>query len=89
MKPVPPLPDTVDTQLAAFVMSMLAKDPLDRPPDAMMVSKTLARIERSLLDQQTHDTELILRAEPTVTQTSSQRAARRAQYATSGMAGFA
>ncbi|MDN6234374.1 MAG: serine/threonine protein kinase [Bifidobacterium crudilactis] len=58
-EPVPPLPDTVDTQLAAFVMSMLAKDPLDRPPDAMMVSKTLARIERRLLDQQTHDTELI------------------------------
>ena len=29
--PVPPLPDTVDVQLREFVMSMLAKDPLDRP----------------------------------------------------------
>ena len=51
--PVPPLPDSVDVQLREFVMSMLAKDPLDRPNDALVVSRTLARIERRLLDQQT------------------------------------
>lgn len=51
--PVPPLPDSVDVQLREFVMSMLAKDPLDRPKDALVVSRTLARIERRLLDQQT------------------------------------
>ena len=51
--PVPPLPDTVDVQLREFVMSMLAKDPLDRPKDALVVSRTLSRIERRLLDQQT------------------------------------
>ena len=34
-------------------MSMLAKDPRDRPADALVVSRTLARIERRLLDQQT------------------------------------
>ncbi|TPF92804.1 serine/threonine protein kinase [Bifidobacterium sp. UTBIF-68] len=51
--PVPPLPDTVDVQLREFVMSMLSKDPLDRPKDALVVSRTLARIERRLLDQQT------------------------------------
>ena len=34
-------------------MSMLAKDPLDRPKDALVVSRTLSRIERRLLDQQT------------------------------------
>ena len=33
--PVPPLPDSVDVQLREFVMSMLAKDPLDRPKDVM------------------------------------------------------
>ena len=33
--PVPPLPDSVDVQLREFVMSMLAKDPLDRPNDAL------------------------------------------------------
>jgi len=47
------LPDTVDVQLREFVMSMLAKDPLDRPKDALVVSRTLSRIERRLLDQQT------------------------------------
>ena len=51
--PVPPLPDSVDVQLREFVMSMLAKDPLDRPNDALVVSRMLARIERRLLDQQT------------------------------------
>ncbi|OZG69649.1 serine/threonine-protein kinase [Bifidobacterium eulemuris] len=51
--PVPPLPDSTDLQLAQFVMSMLSKDPLDRPKDALVVSRTLARIERRLLDQQT------------------------------------
>ena len=35
--PVPPLPDTVDLQLNQFVMSMLSKDPLDRPKDALVV----------------------------------------------------
>ena len=55
--PVPPLPDTVDVQLREFVMSMLAKDPLDRPKDALVVSRTLARIERRLLDQQTEMTD--------------------------------
>lgn len=33
--------------------SMLSKDPLDRPKDALTVSRTLSRIERRLLDQQT------------------------------------
>ena len=51
--PVPPLPADIDVQLREFVMSMLAKDPLDRPKDALVVSRTLARIERRLLDQQT------------------------------------
>ncbi|KAA8816547.1 serine/threonine protein kinase [Bifidobacterium callitrichos] len=51
--PVPPLPANIDVQLREFIMSMLAKDPLDRPKDALVVSRTLARIERRLLDQQT------------------------------------
>ena len=55
--PVPPLPDTVDLQLNHFVMSMLSKDPLDRPKDALVVSRTLARIERRLLDQETAQTD--------------------------------
>ena len=50
---VPPLPDSVDVQLREFIMSMLSKDPLDRPKDALTVSRTLARIERRLLDEQT------------------------------------
>ena len=49
--PVPPLPDDVDVQLAEFVMSMLAKDPLDRPKDAMVVSRVLGKIEARMLDQ--------------------------------------
>lgn len=49
---VPPLPDTVDVQLAQFVMSMLSKNPLDRPKDALVVSRTLSHIERRLMDQQ-------------------------------------
>lgn len=49
---VPPLPDTVDVQLGQFVMSMLAKDPLDRPKDALVVSRTLSHIERRLFDQE-------------------------------------
>ncbi|NMN00852.1 serine/threonine protein kinase [Bifidobacterium sp. DSM 109958] len=59
---VPPLPDSVDTQLAHFVMAMLAKDPQDRPADALVVSRTLAKIERRLLDQETPNTETILGA---------------------------
>ena len=51
--PVPPLPDNLDLQLRQFVMSMLAKDPKDRPKDALIVSKVLSRIERRLLDQET------------------------------------
>ncbi|RBP97799.1 serine/threonine protein kinase [Bifidobacterium aemilianum] len=51
--PVPPLPDSVDLQLRQFIMSMLSKDPQDRPKDALVVSRTLSRIERRLLDQQT------------------------------------
>lgn len=50
---VPLLPDAVDFQLREFIMSMLSKDPRDRPADALVVSRTLARIERRLLDQQT------------------------------------
>lgn len=50
--PVPVLPDSLDWQLREFVMTMLAKDPLDRPKDALVVSSTLAKIERRLLDQQ-------------------------------------
>ena len=34
-------------------MSMLEKDPRDRPKDALVVSRTLARIERRLMDQET------------------------------------
>ncbi len=52
-EPVPPLPDSVDVQLAQFIMSMLAKNPLDRPTDALVVSRTLSHIERRLLDQET------------------------------------
>ena len=51
--PVPPLPDSVDIQLRQFVMSMLSKNPKDRPKDALVVSKVLSKIERRLLDQQT------------------------------------
>ncbi|RSX55231.1 serine/threonine protein kinase [Bifidobacterium dolichotidis] len=55
--PVPPLPDTVDVQLREYVMSMLAKDPLDRPTDALSVARVLSHIERRLLDQQTEQAE--------------------------------
>ena len=51
--PVPPLPDSIDLQLRQFVMSMLSKDPRDRPKDALAVSRILGRIERRLLDQET------------------------------------
>lgn len=51
--PVPPLPDNLDWQLREFVMTMLAKEPEDRPKNALVVSRTLAKIERRLLDQQT------------------------------------
>ena len=51
--PVPPLPASVDFQLSQFVMSMLSKDPLDRPNDALTVARILTRIQRRLLDQQT------------------------------------
>lgn len=52
--PVPPLPANVDFQLSQFVMSMLSKDPLDRPNDALTVARILTRIQRRLLDQQTN-----------------------------------
>ncbi|EFA22351.1 serine/threonine-protein kinase [Bifidobacterium gallicum] len=55
--PVPPLPNTVDVQLREYVMYMLAKDPLDRPVDALAVARILSRIERRLLDQQTEEVE--------------------------------
>ena len=51
--PVPPLPENFDLQLQQFIMSMLAKNPKDRPKDALVVSKVLSRIERRLLDQET------------------------------------
>lgn len=51
--PVPPLPENVDLQLQQFIMSMLAKNPKDRPKDALVVSRVLSRIERRLLDQET------------------------------------
>lgn len=51
--PVPPLPEIIDLQLRQFVMSMLSKDPKDRPQDALIVAKVLSKIERRLLDQQT------------------------------------
>ena len=51
--PVPPLPENIDLQLRQFIMSMLAKDPKDRPKDALVVAKVLSRIERRLLDQET------------------------------------
>lgn len=56
--PVPPLPDTVDTQLSQFVMSMLSKEPIDRPQDALVVSSTLAKIEQRLLNQQLANAQL-------------------------------
>ncbi|WP_300766549.1 serine/threonine-protein kinase [uncultured Bifidobacterium sp.] len=64
---VPPLPDSVDLQLNLFVMSMLSKDPADRPQDALVVSRTLSRIERRLLDEQT-----LLRDAPTIVGTGGQ-----------------
>lgn len=51
--PVPPLPGNIDVQLNQFIMSMLAKDPLDRPSNALTVAKTLTRIHLRLLDEQT------------------------------------
>ena len=57
--PVPPLPDSIDTQLTSFIMSMLAKDPRDRPANALVVSHTLAKIEQRLLDQQIGQTEMM------------------------------
>ncbi len=51
--PVPPLPENIDLQLRQFIMSMLAKNPKDRPKDALTVAKVLSKIERRLLDQQT------------------------------------
>lgn len=51
--PVPPLPENVDLQLQQFIMSMLSKNPKDRPKDALVVSKVLSRIDRRLLDQET------------------------------------
>lgn len=68
--PVPPLPDDLDVQLSQFVMSMLAKDPLDRPHDALVVSRMLARIERRLMDQQ-------IELSDTTTITSGDRIPRR------------
>lgn len=47
------MPENVDLQLQQFIMSMLAKNPKDRPKDALVVSKVLSRIERRLLDQET------------------------------------
>lgn len=57
--PVPPLPDSIDTQLTSFIMSMLAKDPRDRPANALVVSHTLAKIEQRMLDQQIGQTEMM------------------------------
>lgn len=57
--PVPPLPDSIDAQLTSFIMSMLAKDPRDRPANALVVSHTLAKIEQRLLDQQIGQTEMM------------------------------
>jgi serine/threonine-protein kinase len=51
--PVPPLPDSTDPELDAFIMQMLEKDPLARPKDALEVSRQFARIERNILDAQT------------------------------------
>lgn len=58
--PVPPLPDDVDVQLREFVMSMLSKDPQDRPADALVVSRTLQRIERRLYDQRTVSSDITM-----------------------------
>ena len=51
-EPVPPLPDSVDWQLGEFILSMLAKNPADRPENALVISRTLAKIERRLLDHE-------------------------------------
>ncbi|BDR53942.1 serine/threonine protein kinase [Bombiscardovia apis] len=62
--PVPPLPDSVDTQLSQFVMSMLAKEPADRPADALVVSRTLAKIEQRILNRQLAETQLLDQRKP-------------------------
>jgi serine/threonine protein kinase len=51
--PVPPLPDSTEPELARFVMSMLEKDPMRRPQNALDVSRRLSRIERDILDAET------------------------------------
>ena len=51
--PVPPLPDSVPPRLAHFVMTMLEKDPKDRPSDALVVSRELSAIEQEILSSET------------------------------------
>jgi hypothetical protein len=51
--PVPPLPEDVDRQLAAYVYRMLAKDPAKRPRTALDVSHTFSQIEKRLVDAKT------------------------------------
>lgn len=52
-EPVPPLPDSIDWRLREYVMGMLAKDPKDRPRDALEVSRNLQVILDHLWDEQT------------------------------------
>ena len=42
-EPVPPLPSSIDPELAELVMTMLAKDPLARPPSAAALAQVLDR----------------------------------------------
>ncbi|KFF31769.1 serine/threonine-protein kinase [Bifidobacterium bombi] len=78
---VPPMPDFIDLQLRQFVMCMLEKDPRDRPKDALVVSSTLARIERRLLDQRTE-------AEDTIIQLKGGRIPRRVASMPGGVGRF-
>ena len=52
-EPVPPLPEDIDWRLREYVMGMLAKDPKDRPRDALEVSRNLQAILDHLWDEQT------------------------------------
>ncbi|PLS31135.1 serine/threonine protein kinase [Bifidobacterium margollesii] len=78
--PVPPLPTTIDWQLREFVMTMLAKDPQDRPVNALVVSRTLAKIERRLLDQQTIQAAAMNNPDGTPTRTIASKPHRPLQF---------
>ncbi|MCB7135747.1 serine/threonine-protein kinase [Cellulosimicrobium marinum] len=47
-EPVPPLPSSVDPELAQLIMTMLEKDPTLRPPSAVALAQVLDRIAERL-----------------------------------------